>query len=174
LFRKGLLDGSGKKNCMKNLMFTLVMLVIVSNLHSQNVFKEDIIGVWKLKQKNDSDTFLNFGEYLRFINNEIHFFDIEDGEETNATVIKFKFMDKIDFLSKGLYTIYGQLIKFPNGEVWELKFENVNDETRLFWIPRQNSNGEFIMILDERGIIKDPERRKKAYEREIHTYYIKL
>jgi hypothetical protein len=160
LFRKGLLDGSGKKNCMKNLMFTLVMLVIVSNLHSQNVFKEDIIGVWKLKQKNDSDTFLNFGEYLRFINNEIHFFDIEDG--------------KIDFLSKGLYTIYGQLIKFPNGEVWELKFENVNDETRLFWIPRQNSNGEFIMILDERGIIKDPERRKKAYEREIHTYYIKL
>jgi hypothetical protein len=37
-----------------------------------------------------------------------------------------------------------------------------------------DKNGQVWGMIDDRGIIKDKEKRKKALEGEIHTYYIKI
>ncbi len=155
---------------MKKIL-TLFTLVIITNLNSQNVFEKEITGVWKIEQKLNNDTFITFSEYLRFINNEIQFFKIESGKEIIQSVLKIEF---IDYLDNHFVTFDGQLVRFSNGEIWDIGFRNINNETRLIWNQKKIREGEYLSQYDHRGIIKNSENRKKAYEGEISTYYVKL
>lgn len=155
---------------MKKLL-TFVIILIFANLNSQNVFEDNIIGTWKIKQKLNNDTSIIFGEYLRFLNNEILFLKMEGDKEIIETVIKIEFVDELDNLNK---RFSGQLVKFPNGEIWELQFRDINNETRLIWKQKKTREGGYLFQIDDRGIIIDSEKRKKAFEGEINTYYVKL
>lgn len=153
------------------IVLTIVLIVFFSNLYSQNNFEDDIKGVWKIKQKINYDTCIDFNDYVRFKSNEIHFFTVESGIEVVKSILKYELIYYFEFHSK---FITGQLIKLFNGEVWELNFKEIDDEIRLIWTPKKNKEGEYISVVNHRGIIKDPERRKTAYEKESGAYYIKV
>ena len=65
-------------------------------------------------------------------------------------------------------------LKIGNNETWILNFREINNERRLIFEKRMDKNGQVWGMIDDRGIIKDKEKRKKASEGEIHTYYIKI
>ncbi|ESU25226.1 hypothetical protein FLJC2902T_31670 [Flavobacterium limnosediminis JC2902] len=153
---------------------TLLVLIIVTNVYCQNDFQKEINGTWKVKKMiMNNNTSIDFGEYLKFINNEIHFFKMESGKEIEESIKKIVF---INYPIKNVSPEHrgGQLIKFENEEIWELWLRDINNEKRLIWQLRITKDGEYVIKTDDRGIIKDPEARKKALEDEINTYYIKL
>lgn len=152
---------------------SLFILIIGSNVFSQNVFQKELNGIWKIqKVENFNNTEINFGEFLKFIDNEIYFFKIESGKKKEESIKKFVFI--YDFGNQHYNNDCCQLIKFKNGEVWELNFRLINGETRLIWRLRMDKDGGFLIQTDDRGIIKNPELRKKALESEVNTYYIKM
>ncbi|PKB15727.1 hypothetical protein [Flavobacterium sp. 5] len=152
---------------------TLLMLILCINVYSQNVVQKELKGRWKMqKNENFNNTDINFGEFLKFNDNEINFFKIESGKEEEESIKKITFI--YDFGNQHYNNDRCQLIKFENGEVWELTLRLINNETRLIWELKMDKNGSFIILADDRGVIKNPELRKKALEGEINTYYIKI
>ena len=159
-----------KPKLMKKIS-VLIILFSTINIYSQNNFQKNIDGKWKLEKVYDKSTFLNFGEYLKILGNEIHFYNLVNWKETNLTIIKFYYIDYTD----GYYHNKDsqQLIKLENGEVWELRLRIINNETRLIFDLKITEEGYYLVSADDRGIIRDPKERKEALEGEINTYYIK-
>lgn len=58
-------------------------------------------------------------------------------------------------------------------EVWTLSFRKINNEERLIWMKKIDKNGNFQGMIDDRAIIRDPQKRKEALENEIYTYFVK-
>ena len=143
-----------------------MFLVFFVNTYSQNTFKSNFDGVWKLKLllKNE-DSSINFSEYIKFINNEIHFFKNKPRNKKPLFIMKVEFENNSESETR---------VKFENGEVWEFNFRNINNEIRLIWIQTVAKDGYHLVQIDDRYAIKSNEEMEKALEGEINTYYIKI
>lgn len=154
--------------------YFLIFIMFTFKTYSQDLSYAELNGLWKIKNgKFHQDTSFNPAEYLRINYNKIQFFRTELDKEVETSVRKFYFLDFIENDIKDSYN-GGQLIKFENGEIWELKLEKKNNEIRLMWEFKKTKDGEYVVTLDERHLIKDPEKRKKALETEIKTYCTKI
>ncbi len=143
----------------------LLTLVNVINLYCQNSFKECLNGSWKLSEKHKCNTLLNFSNYIKFTHDEVHFYNSKD--EKNEIIYQIKNLDSPN------NHINSQLIKFENGEVWQLNIRKINNEIRLIWKLDIDAEGIHWIHADDRGIIRDKEKRRLALESEINTYYFK-
>lgn len=144
----------------------LISLVFFVNTYSQDTFKSNFNGIWKLKLllKND-DSSINFSEYIKFINNEIHFFKNKPRNKKPLFIKKVEFENNSESETR---------VKFENGEVWEFDFRNINNEIRLICRQTVAKNGDHLGQIDDRSMLRNADERKKALEGEINTYYIKV
>ena len=123
-------------------------------------------GKWKLSNNLERDsTNIIFSDLIKFTNKKIIFFKKSKKIRTEKL--------KIEPFTYGLSYDYPSL-KIGNNETWILNFREINNERRLIFEKRMDKNGQVWGMIDDRGIIKDKEKRKKALEGEIHTYYIKI
>ncbi|MCW1147649.1 hypothetical protein [Flavobacterium lacisediminis] len=119
-------------------------------------------GKWKLKQLTTEKH--NY-EFIEITDTEILFFDKNSNTPIRIEKIEFAPYDDTELILPFL-----QLI-FKNNEIWEFNIRKVKKETRLLTYLARDENGVSYNLVDDRGIIKDPKARKKAYEGEIKTYY---
>ncbi|MCU7617856.1 hypothetical protein NZ698_11655 [Chryseobacterium sp. PBS4-4] len=127
-------------------------------------------GKWKLKKKlRNEDTDIIFTSLIVFTDEKIIF--IED------TSCNEKEVSSQDLLIEA----YPQktdsdfpTIRFGKNEVWVLSFREINNEKRLILEQRVDKNGDKHFTLDERRMIKNPLKRKKALDDEVHIYYVKI
>ena len=150
---------------MRNYL-VLMSLVFFVNTYSQNTFKSNFDGVWKLKLLlKDDDSSINFSEYIKFINNEIYFFKDKSMNKKPLFIKKVEFENNTESETR---------VRFENGEVWEFDFRNINNEVRLIWRQTVAKNGDHLEQIDDRWALKNKDEMKKALEGEINTYYIKV
>lgn len=121
-------------------------------------------GKWKIKKNFEREnSILKNVQYINVSNNEIVFID-DKANETRYNLELNPFFSNV-------------VSEFPSlridDEVWLINFRKINKETRLIWIKKIDKEGSFIATIDDRGIIKDPQKRKIALENEIHTYFVK-
>ena len=123
-------------------------------------------GKWKLSNNLERDsTNIIFSDLIKFTNKKIIFFNKSKKIRTEKLKIEpFTYRLSYDYPS----------LKIGNNETWILNFREINNERRLIFEKRMDKNGHVWGMIDDRGIIKDKEKRKKALEGEIHTYYIKI
>jgi hypothetical protein len=123
-------------------------------------------GKWKLSNNLERDsTNIIFSDLIKFTNKKIIFFNKSKKIRTEKLKIEpFTYRLSYDYPS----------LKIGNNETWILNFREINNERRLIFEKRMDKNGQVWGMIDDRGIIKDKEKRKKALEGEIHTYYIKI
>lgn len=123
-------------------------------------------GKWKLSNNLERDsTNIIFSDLIKFTNKKIIFFNKSKKIRTEKLKIQpFTYRLSYDYPS----------LKIGNNETWILNFREINNERRLIFEKRMDKNGQVWGMIDDRGIIKDKEKRKKALEGEIHTYYIKI
>ena len=123
-------------------------------------------GKWKLSNNLERDsTNIIFSDLIKFTNKKIIFFNKSKKIRTEKLKIEpFTYRLSYDYPS----------LKIGNNETWILNFREINNEHRLIFEKRMDKNGQVWGMIDDRGIIKDKEKRKKALEGEIHTYYIKI
>ena len=123
-------------------------------------------GKWKLSNNLEKDsTNIIFSDLIKFTNKKIIFFNKSKKIRTEKLKIEpFTYRLSYDYPS----------LKIGNNETWILNFREINNERRLIFEKRMDKNGQVWGMIDDRGIIKDKEKRKKALEGEIHTYYIKI
>lgn len=123
-------------------------------------------GTWKLAQNNDSgSTNIIFSDYIVFTDKRIKFYNQKKKLKSSKLIfepIKNNFFED----TMGL--------KFGENEIWTLDFREINNELRLVWNRKIDKDGNLRIRTDDRQIIKDPIKRQKALEGEIHTYYIKI
>ena len=123
-------------------------------------------GKWKLSNNLEKDsTNIIFSDLIKFTNKKIIFFNKSKKIRTEKLKIEpFTYRLSYDYPS----------LKIGNNETWIFKFRDINNERRLIFEKRMDKKGQVWGMIDDRGIIKDKEKRKKALEGEIHTYYIKI
>ena len=123
-------------------------------------------GKWKLSNNLERDsTNIIFSDLIKFTNKKIIFFNKSKKIRTEKLKIEpFTYRLSYDYPS----------LKIGNNETWILTFRDINNERRLIFEKRMDKKGQVWVMIDDRGIIKDKEKRKKASEGEIHTYYIKI
>ena len=123
-------------------------------------------GKWKLSNNLERDsTNIIFSDLIKFTNKKIIFFNKSKKIRTEKLKIEpFTYRLSYDYPS----------LKIGNNETWIFKFRDINNERRLIFEKRMDKKGQVWGMIDDRGIIKDKEKRKKALEGEIHTYYIKI
>ena len=123
-------------------------------------------GKWKLSNNLERDsTNIIFSDLIKFTNKKIIFFNKSKKIRTEKLKIEpFTYRLSYDYPS----------LKIGNNETWILTFRDINNERRLIFEKRMDKKGQVWVMIDDRGIIKDKEKRKKALEGEIHTYYIKI
>ena len=120
-------------------------------------------GKWKLVKNIESDsTNINFTEFIEFKNSKIMFYDNRYKIQTIELILE-------PIKSNIFDSILG--LKIGENETWSLSFREINNESRLIWKKRIDKNGHIWGMIDDRGIIRDPIKRKEALEGEIHTYY---
>lgn len=129
----------------------------------QQLEMKKLKGRWKLKQLTTEK--YNY-EYIEITDDEILFFDKNSNTPIRIEKIEFAPYDDTEITLP-----LSQLI-FKNNEIWEFNIRKVKNETRLLTYVARDENGISYFLVDDRGIIKDPKARKKAYEGEINTYYI--
>ena len=123
-------------------------------------------GKWKLKQLR---TNLFKFEKIVISENKISFYD--QFNDLTASRIESIYHTKYkprDFL------VNINSLRFNNNEIWEFRTEKTNNESRLFPNLITNSVGISWTLSDERAMIVDLNKRKKALSKEIRTYYIKI
>ena len=131
----------------------------------RNLVYNELKGKWKIKQNYESEnSILKNSKYLIISNNEIIFLDDKSKE------IKYNLISNPFFLN-----IFNEFpsIKIDN-EIWLISLRKINNETRLIWTKKMDKNENLLMTIDEREIIRDPEKRRIALENEIHTYFVKV
>ena len=138
---------------------SLIPIVRIATIHK-------LKGKWKLSNNLERDsTNIIFSDLIKFTNKKIIFFNKSKKIRTEKLKIEpFTYRLSYDYPS----------LKIGNNETWILNFREINNERRLIFEKRMDKNGQVWGMIDDRGIIKDKEKRKKALEGEIHTYYIKI
>lgn len=129
----------------------------------QKLEMKKLKGRWKLKQLTNEK--YNY-EFIEITDEEILFFDKNSNTPIRIEKIEFAPYDDTE-----LTLPLSQLI-FKNNEIWDFNIRKVKKETRLIIDVVRDENGVGYYLVDDRGIIKDPKARKKAYEGKINTYYI--
>ena len=119
-------------------------------------------GKWKLKQLTTEK--YNY-EFIEITDEEILFFDKNSNTPIRIEKIEFAPYDDTEM------SLPLSQLKFKNNEIWDFNIRKVKKETRLITDVVRDENGIGYFLVDDRGIIKDPKARKKAYEGEISTYY---
>ena len=126
--------------------------------------KEKWKGKWKLKQLKNLE--YNY-EYIEFKDSLVLFYKIEDDlNPCRVENLKFANYDKLDTLN------FYNCLEFKNNEIWEFTFEVINEEKRLKVYLVRDENKVQHTLLDERGLVRDEQKRKKVLEEEILTYYV--
>ncbi|BCY29279.1 hypothetical protein KK2020170_21470 [Flavobacterium okayamense] len=126
--------------------------------------KEKWKGKWKLQQLQNFE--YNY-EYIEFKDSLVLFYKIEDAfKPCRIENLKFANYNDLDTLN-----FYNSL-EFKNNEIWEFTFEVINGEKRLKVYLLRDENKVYRTLLDERGLFRDEQKRKKALEEEILTYYV--
>lgn len=120
-------------------------------------------GKWKLKKLTNND--YNY-EFIEIKETKLLFYAKNLSSPIREEHIQFAPYD-----SSNLSISYSSLL-FENNEIWEFTVKETENEKRLVTEVKRMSDGTYISLLDERGIIIDPVQREKAYEEEIRTYYI--
>ena len=125
---------------------------------------EKCIGKWKLKQLETNQ--FNY-EYIEITENDILFYDKKNPEiPSRIEEIRFANYKPRDIM------ISISSVVFKNNEIWEFNTEKGENELRLFPNLKTDANGVSYILLDERGIMRDPVKREKALAKEIRTYYV--
>jgi hypothetical protein len=128
--------------------------------------KKKWIGKWKLQQlKNFKYNY----DYIEFTDDKVFFYYSDSlNKPSRIEDIVFADYEKLEFYNSK-YSL-----EFKNNEIWEFTFEKVKKEKRLkVYISRDNKKVNYF-LLDERGIIREGKKRRKAYKEELLTYYILL
>jgi len=131
---------------------------------------DKLIGKWKLKKKlKNEETDITFTNIIVFTEENVIF--IQECND-NEKVMVGKSLPIGSFIKNEYYAF--PTIRSGENEVWTLSFREINNEKRLIWKNVVDKNGDTYITVDERGYKRDPAKRKKALEDEIHTYYIKV
>jgi hypothetical protein len=154
---------------MKKAFLLFLFLSFFKVFSQQNDFK-NFNGKWKLSEIHsyNEKTKIYFSEILVIENNQIYFSKSQNAESVNLNFQLLVHPEK--YIDNQLY----KMIKLENGEIWELEFREINNQKRIIWKCIKDSEGDSWIQLDERSIIRDSEKRKKALEGEINTYYTKI
>ena len=109
-------------------------------------------GKWKLSNNLERDsTNIIFSDLIKFTNKKIIFFNKSKKIRTEKLKIEpFTYRLSYDYPS----------LKIGNNETWILNFREINNERRLIFEKRMDKNGQVWGMIDDRGIIKDKEKRK--------------
>jgi hypothetical protein len=131
----------------------------------QKLHWKKLKGKWKLKQLKTK--LFNY-KYIEITDSEILFF----GKKSSGLPLR---VEKIKFTKYNYDDIVIPIsdVEFQNTEIWSFSISPEKGEERLYPKIKRNSNGEFIIISDERGIIRNPDERKKALKEDIYTYYLR-
>ena len=151
---------------MKKVILLILFLSFLKVFSQQNDF-ENFNGKWKLSENftENIKTEIIFSEILLIENNKIIFQNSQNKESVTLSFKLIKHPEK--YINCQIY----KMVKLVNGEIWELEFNEKNNQKRIIWKCIKDSEGASLIQLDERSMIRDPEKRKKALEREINTYY---
>ena len=151
---------------MKKVILLILFLSFLKVFSQQNDF-ENFNGKWKLSKNftENIKTEIIFSEILLIENNKIIF---QNSQNKESVTLRFKLIKHPEkYINCQIY----KMVKLVNGEIWELEFNEKKNQKRIIWKCIKDSEGNSWIQLDERSMIRDPEKRKKALEREINTYY---
>lgn len=138
------------------------------------IIQKDIIkqwkGNWKIKELNFDPYPGKFSNYICFEEDKIVFYK----KDSNGKKMILR-SEQINFLRYDSIKIQFDVhnVIFKNSEVWSFKVRKRKLQKRLYPELVLDSSGAREVLLDERGIIMDKKMRKRAYKREIYTFYIK-
>ena len=137
---------------------------------AQKKIINELKGDWKLKELNYDPYPGKFTEHIRITDNEIVFYKLD----SNNTEVKLR-KEQIRFLSYDSlkYDFSARRFIFKNSEVWTFWVSKKKRIKKLYPEIYRDSDGNRQHLLDERFIIIDKKRRKKAMEKEIYTFYVK-
>ena len=154
---------------MKKVILLILFLSFLKVFSQQNDF-ENFNGKWKLSENYTENikTEIIFSEILLIENNKIIFQNSQNKESVTLSFKLIKHHEK--YINCQIY----KMVKLENGEIWELEFREKKNQKRIIWKCIKDSEGASWIQLDERSMIRDPEKRKNALEREINTYYTKI
>lgn len=154
---------------MKKIYLIILFLSFFKVFSQQNDF-ENFNGKWKLSEiyTENIKTEIIFSEILLIEDNKIIFQNIQ---KKQSVTLRFKLIEHSEkSINKEIYKMIG----LENGEIWEIKFRDINNQKRIIWKCIKDSEGVSWIQADDRGMIRDPEKRKKALDGEINTYYTKI
>ncbi len=153
------IDSAGKAG--KNAEIKIAQLLLICQNQIYNLLK----GKWILKKSIENEnSVLKSTQTIEVKEDLITFHD------TQNVIFEYNLQHQPFFIN--LFGEYPSL-KIEN-EIWVLNFRTINNEERLIWMKKIDKNGNFQGMIDDRGIIMDPKKRKEALEKEIYTYFVKL
>jgi len=154
---------------MKKIYLLILFLSFFKVFSQQNDF-ENFNGKWKLSKNYTENikTQIIFYEILLIESNKIIF---QNSQKKESVTLSFKLIEhSYKYINNQIY----KMIELENGEIWELQFREINNQKRIIWKCTKDAEGVSWIQVDDRGIIRDPEARKKALDSEINTYYTKI
>lgn len=128
-----------------------------------------IKGLWKLKELHFNPEPSLFTDYIEFKDNEINFYNLDSLGIKKLVRKEEKIYTEIDsMLTIGIEANH---FTFKNTEQWSFYVRKKDGILKLYPTIQRNSRREFTMLLDERGIIINRKERRKAFKKELYTFY---
>ncbi len=127
-------------------------------------------GLWKLKELHYDPSPGSFCDYIKFEDSVVKFYSNLRNSElrlVRTESILYQTYNPLELF----FTPY-KLI-FSNGEIWSFSLETKKNHTKLYPTIERTKDGDFPILLDERGIIRDRKKRKEELKKEYYTFYEK-
>lgn len=154
---------------MKKVYLIILCFSFFKVFSQQNDF-ENFNGKWKLSETYSENikTQIIFSEIILIENNKIIF---QNSQKNESISLVFKLIEHSEkYINSKTY----KMIELENGEIWELRFREINNQKRIIWKCNKDSEGVYWSQVDDRGSTRDTKARKQALDGEINTYYTKI